>query len=396
MATLKPTQTCGGLPIATSSAPAIRKHTDEGISQIKAKANRYFGYFRAYYTAPDGSRVWSGRRYRDYDEAKAFTLQAKHEVKASAPASLTVGGYLQAWLDRQTTGSKRDGFRRRDASVAAYGRHLSRAAGIHSLPLTSLTQDHLESLYAQLADGTATDIDGNAIKGSAGQGIKAQYVRQIHKTLRTALDDAVERGLITRNPATSKNISLPGIEGDSEFEAHVITPTELELLYAAADSDSEGCLVSTILATGLRRSEACNLQWSAVDLASDDPKLYVAKTKDWSPKSKRSRRVVHISTATADRLRKWHKVHGESQFVFGHNGTALTAKQAETIWNRVRRNTAEPVSDDITPHSARHTIMSNNAAHHLLETAAYLGHSPQTALRHYYHPEEVRPAFLVW
>jgi integrase len=80
--------------------------------------------------------------------------------------------------------------------------------------------------------------------------------------------------------------------------------------------------------------------------------------------------------------------------VFGHNGTALTAKQAETIWNRVRNATTEPVSAAITPHSARHTIASNNTDH-LVDTAVYLGHTKQTAVRYYWHPTGVRPSFLV-
>ncbi len=341
------------------ATPTIRKSTDEGITQIKSKSDRYYGYYRAYRTAPPRThqftrgpqagqlnqtsvKVWCSKRFKDYDEAKAWVQQASHEVAATAPSDLTVGKYLEDWLGRQATSGTKQGYRRRDASVAAYGRHLSRAYGVHHLRLTALSRVHLETLYAALVEGTAVDDDGNRIKGSSGGGLKAEYVRQIHKTLRTALDDAVERGLLVTNPAVGK-VSLPGIDEDTEFEAHVITDTELALLLESADRDREGCLVSLILTTGLRRSEACNLRWSTVfiDQKETEPRLYVAKTEDFTPKSKKSSRRVDVSTAIADRLRNWRLVHDPSEFVFGHNGTALTPKQAESIWNRVRTNTEE-------------------------------------------------------
>jgi integrase len=386
------------------ATPTIKARTDPGITQIKIKGDRYYGYYRVYRSAPAGThtftrgdqkgkinttpvKVWDGRRFRDYGEAQAALLQFKHEAQAPAPSELSTGEYLYRWLERQKTSAKRDTFTRRAGTIDTYGRHISRVSDIHHIPLAELKRDHLRDLYTSLVNGTAATADGSPIK------ITPVYVRQINVTVKAALADAVEDDLIAKNPANG--VDLPGTVQGTEFKAHLITPLELELLYESAAADPEGTFVSTILATGLRLAECCNLKWTNLHLTGPEPYLYIAGDSDWQPKpGKASTRRVDVGPATTARLLEWQTKHGDSVYVFGHNGTALTAKQAETIWNRVRNSTGKPVSDQITPNSARHTIATNHQDH-LVDTSAYLGHTKETAVKFYWEPTGTRPAYIV-
>jgi hypothetical protein len=70
------------------------------------------------------------------------------------------------------------------------GLHIIDAIG--PIPLRRLRPDHLERLYAELADHGRTDGTG---------GLNPKTIVEIHMILRRALDDALRRGLLVSNPA---------------------------------------------------------------------------------------------------------------------------------------------------------------------------------------------------
>ncbi len=89
-----------------------------------------------------------------------------------------------------------------------------------------------------------------------GSSLSDQTVRGCHTTLRSALEMAVSKKLIARNPADG--CRLPPAK---PREMQVLTPDEVQRLLIQAKED--GCYELLLLetATGLRRGELLALQW---------------------------------------------------------------------------------------------------------------------------------------
>ncbi len=155
----------------------------------------------------------------------------------------TVEKWLVHWLDNIAAPVVRvntfDGYR------VAIRKHLIPGVGGHRLDL--LQPEHLEKLYARmLANGSAPAT-----------------AHQSHRTIRTALNEAVRRGHLGRNPASlAKPPRLP----DSEVEPFSIEEVQTILKVAGKRRNSARWAVA--LALGLRQGEALGMKWPDVNLSA--------------------------------------------------------------------------------------------------------------------------------
>jgi integrase len=85
--------------------------------------------------------------------------------------------------------------------------------------------------------------------------------RQAHQTMRTALNEAVRRGYLVRNPAMLAK--APRI---AEKEVEPFSVDEVRLLHKAALGGRNGARWAIALALGLRQGEPLELKWPDVDL----------------------------------------------------------------------------------------------------------------------------------
>lgn len=122
--------------------------------------------------------------------------------------------------------------------------------GIGKYRLTALRPEHLERLYVRLL-ATPTKRGTLTRPGTA---------HQVHRTVRTALNEAVRRGYVSKNPALLAR--TPRIE-DEEIEPYTVE--EVKQLFAAAAQSRNGTRWVIALALGLRQGEALGLKWSDVD-----------------------------------------------------------------------------------------------------------------------------------
>jgi integrase len=107
------------------------------------------------------------------------------------------------------------------------------------------TRAHLEKLYVRMMKN-----------GSA-----PATAHQAHRTIRTALNEAVRRGHLARNPsALAKAPRLP------ETEVEPYSVDEIRLLLQSALAGRNGARWAVALALGLRQGEALGLGWDDVDL----------------------------------------------------------------------------------------------------------------------------------
>jgi integrase len=121
--------------------------------------------------------------------------------------------------------------------------HLIPGLGKHRLD--RLEPEHLEKLYVRMIRN-----------GSA-----PATAHQAHRTMRTALNEAVRRGHLVRNPAT-----LAKAPRVSEKAVEPYNVDEVRLLLKAAMAGRNGARWAIALALGLRQGEVLGLKWSDVDL----------------------------------------------------------------------------------------------------------------------------------
>jgi len=153
------------------------------------------------------------------------TRVAAREQTFVAPTTITLGAYLDAWLDSLTTRGTSP------STIASYRRNLA----LHVRPtlgagrLQALSAPALDSLYARLLASGRRDGRG---------GLSPRTVRYIHTILRKALADAARKGIVPRNvvadadPPTAKAARAPEMAWWAPEElAHFLAQVEDEDLF---------------------------------------------------------------------------------------------------------------------------------------------------------------------
>ncbi len=142
-------------------------------------------------------------------------------------------------------------------------------------------------------------------------GLSPASVRKVHVVVGKALSDAERKGIKSRNVA--RLATPPSVSSARAPEMKCWSPDELRTFLTSIDSHRLRPIVRLAVMSGLRRGELCGLRWSDVDLAQGTVTVRQAITVvDGKPvlgdvKTKRSRRVVDIDTATVAELRAWRK-----------------------------------------------------------------------------------------
>lgn len=153
----------------------------------------------------------------------------------------TVHAWLTYWLDHIARPViSENGY---DAYRVAVHVHLVPGLGAHRL--AKLEPEHLEKFYAKMvADGS-----------------KPGRAHQVHRTIRTALGEAMRRGYVTRNVAT---LAKPPRLGDEEVEPYSVDDVRRILVEAGKRRNSARWAIA--LSLGLRQGEVLGLRWEDVDL----------------------------------------------------------------------------------------------------------------------------------
>lgn len=153
----------------------------------------------------------------------------------------TVTQWLEHWLENVARPSLR--VRSYEAYKVAVTKHLIPGIGKHRLD--RLDPEHLELLYRKMLNA----------------GSKAATVHQVHRTIRTALGEAVRRGHVARNVASLAKAPRVRTEPVEPFSLD-----EVRAILAASADEPNGARWAVALALGLRQGEALGLHWSDVDL----------------------------------------------------------------------------------------------------------------------------------
>ncbi len=219
--------------------------------------------------------------------AKVRAIEAKRDAGMvdAAGRAPTVGEWLDHWLDNIAARKVRA--RTLEAIASTVRLHLRPGIGHHRLD--RLQPEHLERLYAALAD----------------KGLSPASILRAHRVLSRALRVASQRGKVARNATL---VDPPAVKRPQT--ALPLSVHEARKVMAAAQTHRNAARWTVALAVGLRQSEALALHWADVDL--DNGTLSVRRGLHRvsgqglvyeEPKADRSRRTLALPAPLVDALR---------------------------------------------------------------------------------------------
>lgn len=260
------------------------------------------GLWQGAVTTSDGRRKYL---YGSREEVRRKVAAAVHAVDTgtmSDSRGITVGEFLDQWLADVVRPNVRPW------TYAGYEVHvrLHLKPTLGRMPLDRLTPLHVHQL----------------LNDKSASGLKPKSVRYVLGTLRTALNQAVRWGLISRNAASL--VDGPRVE---RYEIQPFTPDEARAFLAAMRGDRLEALYSVALTMGLRQGEALGLRWRDVDLGlgylrvSKQLQRIDGKAQFVEPKTTRSRRTLAMPASIVKALKEHHGRQQTEKAEAGENWT---------------------------------------------------------------------------
>ncbi len=174
--------------------------------------------------------------------AKVRALErARDAGSVTATGHTPLVAYLAEWIDRKerlraVRPNTIDGYRNDLAHVKA---------ALPKVTLDRLGPGNIEHLWSYLID-------------------RGRTVGHTRRTLNAALNDAVKRGLIARNPVKAADTPR-----DAETEIDPYTIEQMEALLAVAAAMRNAPRWSVAMALGLRQGEVLGLAWDDLELPTE-------------------------------------------------------------------------------------------------------------------------------
>jgi integrase len=225
---------------------------------------------------------------------------------------------------------------------------------IGSVRLQQLTPEMLEALYLEL----------QRTGGKRGQGLSPKTTKSVHVMLHRALDRAVQRSLIARNPAALAEKPKP-----KRHEMKPWSASETGLFLSAAEGDRFHAAFMLMATSGLRRGEALGVQWDDLDLERGSLSIrralvLVGHVPTFSePKTQAGRRSVPLAAQAVAALKTHRKMQAQERLanadvyqdqglVFAHeNGSPV---HPERFLDAFRRVASSADLRATRPHDLRH------------------------------------------
>lgn len=204
---------------------------------------------------------------------------------------ITVVAFLEDWLVRHGS-AVRHRTRRRYGELLRL--HVIPKLG--KLSLVKLTPMHIERRYYELHTQPAQ---------RGGKPLSAATVHRVHSALHEALQDALRKGLIARNPCDA--VTPPKEE---RYDAKTFNPDQCYTFLDAIVGERLEALYLLALTTGMRQGELLALRWEHLDLERGF--LQVTSTigpgergglEIGKPKTESSQRIVRLVPETVECLR---------------------------------------------------------------------------------------------
>ena len=357
------------------------------MAYIVNRSNRF------YVVTYDGIDPATGKERRRWQLAGTSRADAEAiaESLTEAPGApialgrdaITLADYFRtAWLPKRVR-------RVRATTAYRYGwlveHYINPTLG--TFALRSLRTEHVDHLYTTLLERG----------GRSGTGLAHKTVHEVHVILRSALNDAIDCGMLRTNVATHARSPRP----DQRRPNQTSVWNAVQLAQFLDEAHRHRLYPTLHLAafTGMRRGEVAGLQWA--DWNETTHRLSVNRTRqvvagrsaEFAPKTRTSRRCIDLDPTTERHLRTWrqrqqsdgHETGGSDSVFTNPHGKPLHSETISQLFNRIVARSTLP---RIRLHDLRHThaslLVANGAP--IKVVSERLGHShPSFTMATYQH-----------
>ena len=251
--------------------------------------------------------------------------------------------------------------------------------GIGQIPLNKLSQNDLQQFYAKLKrTGRKKDVENK------GTQLSDRMVRACHAICRSALEKAVDEGMLTKNPAIG--CKLPP---KKNAEMKILTQAEIIRLLHQASEEGYYELFLLELTTGMRRGEILGLKWKDINLHTGELRIVRQVTvKGVSvPKTKSSIRTLFLPADIVELLRELKKT-ATCEWIFPSPVKDGEPRHPSAVTKRFRIMLERAHCKHVRFHDLRHTFatMALENGIDVKTLSAMIGHvSAETTLNIYSH-----------
>ena len=224
----------------------------------------------------NGRKYYYGDTRKEVQEKLKTVLHEQQQGILATGRQQKLGTYVTGWLENTHKLAVRESTYYQYKIVIE--RHIIPHLG--HIMLRQLTPQHVALFYGKLLQS----------------GLSDKRVRDIHKVLHRALDQAVEWNIVPRNVC---DVVKPPRVAQQEMQA--LSPEQARRLLAATEEHRLSALFTLALITGMREGELLGLRWTDIDYQSKC--LHVNRTvarignlgiKITEPKTARSRRRIAL------------------------------------------------------------------------------------------------------
>ena len=345
------------------------------MSSIRKKPS---GRYEARYRDP-GGRL-RGKTFRTKREAQEFLDRTGTSIgdgawRDPALAKVRLAEYTTWWLENRPELRPRNG-----SSTTAFA---SIEPQLGDCGFGSLTTAEIRAWHAELLR-----------KGKPG----SVTVAKAYRLLRGILNDAVEDGLLVRNPCTIRGA---GVERSPERPVASIAQ-----VYGLADAIEDRYRLMVLLGTfcGLRLGELLALRRDRIDvlhrrvIVSEQGQELADGTRHYGPpKTAAGVRTValppHLVADVEDHMLRWVGPSPTDLLFTGPKATELYRATFNSAWDRARRAVG---MDDFHFHDLRHTgnTLAAGTGASTKELMARMGHASARAALIYQHASEERDVII--
>lgn len=249
--------------------------------------------------------------------------------------------------------------------------HIIEAIG--AMKMQKVAKPHLQALVSTWSDT-----------------MKPSTVRLYATVLKAMFREAVDSGILYRNPADRLNLPKLGTT-----ERRALSVEEMNDLLAKLQGSRLYLPTLLALTTGLRRGEVLGLKWSSIEGNVLTVTQQITERGVHDPKSAAGRRRITLPQATVEALKAHKRQQAEDRLAAGRawhdQGYVLTGANGEpwtgAVLTQAFLREMKKLGLDLCFHELRHThgsqLLANGYSVNLV--AERLGHNPSETLRTYAH-----------
>ena len=250
------------------------------------------------------------------------------------------------------------------------------------IPLPELSTNDIQQFYAKLKK------EGRLIRTELyGEGVSDRTVWSCHTRIRTALDRAVQNGLIRTNPAADCKLPPQNIK-----EMQLLTREEMQRFLIQAKEEGYFELFLLELATGLRRGRGAGPPVGRFELRyrrAVDRAVYRANGElvVSAPKTKAALRTIVLPPSLVEVLREYRQ-QGDSRWMFPSPAKADSPLDPAACRKRLQTILKHAGCKRVRFHDLRHLFVTTalESGMDVKTLSAIIGHvSAKTTLNTYTH-----------